>query len=248
MAEIQQCPVCHIFIHLDEKGRILNPNSNNYPRADESLIKGIRNPTERVLPHAPQRTKRYELVKYDIRLDKKDFVLAIDSYVVYPRHKCLCHWFQSTRLIAVRPTLENPLLILFAEKEGRWSNALRITREVKAWDGVSTYEDYLSNNIGENAHANDVLVKILVKGKPMEYYGVYEVHIHNGVLQGYYETEQRRVNIDYDNGSDAEKKMKEKQAVFEFLYSYTQTTVNPCCVASFQYDRKLGVAMTIIIC
>jgi hypothetical protein len=77
---------------------------------------------------------------------------------------------------------------------------------------------------------------------------VYEVHIHNGVLQGYYETERRSVNIDYDNGNDGEKKMKEKQAVFEFLYSYTQTTVDPCCVASFKYDPKLKVAMTIIIC
>jgi hypothetical protein len=119
---------------------------------------------------------------------------------------------------------------------------------VEAWDGVSTYEDYLSNNVGENADANDVLVKILVKGKPMEHYGVYVVEIYNGVLQGYYEIEQRSVNIDYDNGSDAEKKMKEKQAVFEFLYTHTQTTVDPCCVASFQYDPKLGVAMTIIIC
>jgi hypothetical protein len=41
MAEIQACPICHIFIHLNEKGRILNPKSKNYPRADKSLIKGI---------------------------------------------------------------------------------------------------------------------------------------------------------------------------------------------------------------
>jgi hypothetical protein len=232
-----------------EKGRIQNPKSKNYRKADESLIKDVRNLTESVLPHAPQRTTCYDLVKYDIRLDKKDFVLATDSYVIYPRHKCLYHWFQSTCLIAcaVLPALENPLLIPFKEKEGRWSHALHIMPEVKAWDGVSTYEDYLSNNVGENAYANDVLVKILVKGKPMEHYGVYEVHIYNGLLQAYYETKERSVNIDYDNGNDAEKKMKEKQVVFEFLYSYTQTVVDPCCVASFQYDLKLGVAMTIII-
>jgi hypothetical protein len=247
---MQACPICHIFIHLDNKGKIINPNSKNYPRADESLIKGISNPTESVLPHAPQRTNRSKLVKYDIRLDMKDFVLAIDSYLVYPRYKCLYHWFLSTSLIAcaVHPSLENPLLIPFPEKKGRWGHALHVTREVKAWDGVSTYQDYLSNNVGENADADDVLFKILVKGKPMEHYGVYEVHIHNGVLQGYYETEQKSVNIDYDNGSDREKKMKEKQVVFEFLYSHTQTVVDPCCVASFKYDPKLGVAMTIIIC
>jgi hypothetical protein len=76
---------------------------------------------------------------------------------------------------------------------------------------------------------------------------VYVVEIYNGVFQGYYETERSSVNIDYDNGSDAQKKMKEKQAVFEFLYTYTQTVVDPCCVASFQYDPVLGVAMRIII-
>jgi hypothetical protein len=183
----------------------------------------MRNSVESVLPPAPQRTKRSQLVKYDIRLDKKDFVLASDSYLVYPRHKCLYHWFLSTRLTAcaVHPSLENPFLTPFLEKKGRWSHVLRIAREVKAWDGVSTYQDYLSNNVGENADVNDVLVKIFVKGKPMEYYGVYVVEIYNGVLQGYYEIEQSSVNIDYDNGSDAEKKMKEKQAIFEFFYSYT---------------------------
>jgi hypothetical protein len=121
-----------------------------------------------VLPPAPQRTKRYELAKYYIRLDKKDFVLAIDSYLVYPKYKCLYHWFLSTGLIAcaVHPSLKKLLLTPFLEKEGSWNHALHITRKVKAWDGVSTYQDYLSNNVGENAEANDVLLKILVKGKP----------------------------------------------------------------------------------
>jgi hypothetical protein len=152
------------FIHLDAKGKIQNPNSKNYPRADESLIKGIHNPRESVLPHSPQRTARSELVKYDIRLDKKDFVLATDSYVVYPRYKCLYPWFLSNRLIAcaVHPTLENPLLIPFPEKKAGWSHALRVTREGKAWDGVSTYQDYLNNNVGENADVEDVTVNILV--------------------------------------------------------------------------------------
>jgi hypothetical protein len=244
MLEIQQYPMCHIFIHLDKNGRILNTNSNNYPRADESLIKGIQTHN---LPHAPQRTARYEIVKYDIRLDKKDFVLATDSYAIYSRNQCLYHWFQSTRLIAcaVHHTLQKQLLTPFREKEGEWRHVLHITREMKGWDAVSGYEDY-SNNVSANV-ANDVMLKILVKGKPMEHYGVYVVEIYNGVLQGYSEIEQRSVNIDYDNSSDAEKKMKEKQAVFEFLYSYTQTVVDPCCVASFKYNPKLGVAMTIII-
>jgi hypothetical protein len=55
---------------------------------------------------------------------------------------------------------------------------------VKTWDGVSTYEDYLSNNVGEDA-TKDVLFKILVKGKWMKHNGVYELHIYNGTIQGY---------------------------------------------------------------
>jgi hypothetical protein len=116
---------------------------------------------------------------------------------------------------------------------------------VKGWDGVSSYEDYL-NNVGENA-ANDVILKILVKGKPMEYNGVYELHILNGTIQQYYETKEKNINIHYADDHDAKKKMKEKQVMFEFLYNYNQTAGDPCCVASFQYDRVLGVVMTIII-
>jgi hypothetical protein len=57
MIEIQQCPVCHIFIHLDKNGRILNPYSDNYPEADPSFIRYIQNPDVRMLAQAPQRTE-----------------------------------------------------------------------------------------------------------------------------------------------------------------------------------------------
>jgi hypothetical protein len=41
--------------------------------------------------------------------------------------------------------------------------------------------------------------------------------------------------------------MKEKDVVFEFFYNYDQTISDPCCVVSFQYDLKLGIAMVVII-
>jgi hypothetical protein len=58
----------------------------------------------------------------------------------------------------------------------------------------------------------------------------------------------KNINIHYPDDNDGKKKMKEKQVMFEFLYNYNQTAKDPYCVASFQYDPKLGVAMTIIIC
>jgi hypothetical protein len=75
MAEIQACPVCHIFIHLDKNERILNPCSDNYPEA----------------PQAPQRTERYHTAARDIRLDKKNYILAKDtplprSSPLFPAH------------------------------------------------------------------------------------------------------------------------------------------------------------------
>jgi hypothetical protein len=39
MLEIQQCPVCHIFVHLDKNGKILNPYSDNPSKPEESFAR-----------------------------------------------------------------------------------------------------------------------------------------------------------------------------------------------------------------
>jgi hypothetical protein len=76
---------------------------------------------------------------------------------------------------------------------------------------------------------------------------VYEVELLNGVIQGYYETDNKKTDIKYSNDEDAKKKMKNKKYVFEFLYDYNKKTTDPCCVVSFEYDPLLGVAMTVLI-
>jgi hypothetical protein len=115
MLEIQQCPVCHIFVHLDENSKILNPYSNNYPEADLSLIRYTRDESARILPHAPERTNRRKIAVLDLRLDKKNFVLATDSYVLYPKDQCLYYWLGNGRLAAcaVHPDLQDVLLTPF---------------------------------------------------------------------------------------------------------------------------------------
>jgi hypothetical protein len=70
MAKIQPCPMCHIFMTL-KNGKIINQYSKNYPYLDESLMRYIQNPEERVLPHAPQKANRFHTILTDIRLDKK---------------------------------------------------------------------------------------------------------------------------------------------------------------------------------
>jgi hypothetical protein len=107
MTEIETCPVCHIYIHLSADGKILNPCSNNYPSADESLMRYIRNLMERVLPHAPQRTVRQIAVLGNTRLNKDKFVQAFDSFIIYPREQFLYYWLETPNLpaCAVNPTL-----------------------------------------------------------------------------------------------------------------------------------------------
>jgi hypothetical protein len=118
MVEIQQCPVCHIFVHLDKNGKILNPYSINYPFPDSSFFKCIRNEEERKLPHAPEKANRRKIAALDLRLDKKNYVLAIDSYVIYPKEQCLYYWFGDRHLAAcaVHLDLQGVLLTPFSQK------------------------------------------------------------------------------------------------------------------------------------
>jgi hypothetical protein len=249
MVEIQACPVCHIFIHL-KNGKILNPYNDIYPNADESLVMYVQKPKDRLLPHASERTIRYKKSKEDINLNKKDYVLAIDSYIIYPKEQCLYYWFSKEQqpivACAVRFDLQRMLLSPFWQKRGDWKHVLNIKRKLKSWDGVSSLESYFGN-IDEDMFAEDVDLTLLVYGKPILYDGVYELKLHNREIEGYHEIDMKKASIDYEDDNDVKNKMKENKLVFEFLYNYDQTITDPCCVVSFQYDPKLGVAMVVII-
>jgi hypothetical protein len=237
MVEIQQCPVCHIFIHLDKKGRILNPYSDNYPEADESLIRYIQNEDARVLPPAPQRTERYHTALRDIRLDKKNYILAKGNYVIYPKKQCLYYWFGTRRVVAcaVHDGLRDPLLIPFRQKQGQWRHLFKLTRKVVSWDGVSNFDDWLADS-SETAYAENATLN-----------GMYEVILENGVFTGYNEVNFKKTGIQYTNNDDVSKKMKNDLVAFEFLYNYDKNINDPCCMVGFQRDPKLGVAMIVLI-
>jgi hypothetical protein len=203
MTEIQACPICHIFIHL-KNGKILNPHNDIYPNPDESLVKYIGKERDKLLPQVPERTKCCYKSKEDIRLNKKDFVIAIDSYLIYPRDQCLYHWFSKEQPViacTVRPDLQSMLLSPFWQKAGDWKHVLNIKPKLKSWDGVSSLESYFGN-IGEDMYAEDVNLSMLVYGKPREYDGVYEVTLYNREIQGYREIDMKKTSIDYGNGND----------------------------------------------
>jgi hypothetical protein len=173
MMEIQECPVCHIFIHL-KKGEIINKNSNNWHKPDKSLVKYVKG--DKLLPHTATRTIRWEDSKTDARLNKKEYVLAKDSYIAYPRDECLYYWFSKGQPVvacAVRHDLQGVLLTPFMQKTGQWRRALNISRKVRSWDGVTSYKDYWGD-LSENAYVEDATLKMLVYGKPIFHDGVYE--------------------------------------------------------------------------
>jgi hypothetical protein len=117
---------------------------------------------------------------------------------------------------------------------------------VKGWDGVTSVEDYWGD-LSENANVEDVTLKMLVNGNPIFHDEVYEATLENRVIKGYNEIVMKKTSIHYGDDDDGRQKIKNKQAIFEFLYNYNQRIGHPCCVVSFEYDPILGIAMTVVI-
>jgi hypothetical protein len=111
---------------------------------------------------------------------------------------------------------------------------------------VSNFEDWLANT-SKTAYEENVTLKILVNRKRIIYHGVHEAILENGVFTGYNEVDLKKTSIQYTKNDDVSGKMKNDRAVFEFLYNYDKEINEPCCMVGFQYDRKLGVAMTVLI-
>jgi hypothetical protein len=246
MLEIQQCPVCHIFVRLDKNGKILNPYSDNPSKPDESLMRCIQNPDDRKLPLAPEKAKLRNIAAFDLRLDKKNFVLATDSYVIYPKDRCLYYWFGNRHLAAcaVHPDLQKVLLTPFLQKQ-EWKHVFRLTRKFVAFDGETTeLADYLGD-FSEDAYAEDKILTIDINGRPIKHHGLYKMKIKNGKIESYEETDREKISIRYSDEEDVREKLK--KVIFEFLYKYDKSINDPCCVVGFQEDAKLGVAMLVVI-
>jgi hypothetical protein len=241
MVEIQQCPVCHIFVRLDKNGKILNPLSDTPSVPDESLMRSIPNKEERMLPLAPEKAKRRKVAALDLRLDKKNYVVATDSYLIYPKDQCLYYWFKNKHLAAcaVHPDLQDVLLTPFPQKQ-EWKHVFRYTRKFKNWDGeVIELVEYLGD-FSENAYAEDMILTIDVNGRPIEHHGLYEMKIKNGIVEGYKKTNKEKISIRYTDE-------RVKKVTFEFLYNHDKSINDPCCVVAFEEDSKLGQAMTVVI-
>jgi hypothetical protein len=206
----------------------------------------IQNPDERKLPHAPEKAKLRKTAAFDLRLDKKNFVLAIDSYVIYPKDQCLYYWFGNRHLAAcaVHLDLQKVLLTPFSQKQ-ECKHVFKFTRKFVAFDGETTeLADYLGD-FSEDAYAEDNILTIDVNGRPIDHHGLYEMKIKNGKIEGYQETDREKIGIRYSDEKDVRDKLK--KVTFEFLYKYDKSINDPCCVVGFQEDPKLGVAMVVVI-
>jgi hypothetical protein len=204
---------------------------------------------ERMLPHAPERANRRKIAALDLRLDKKNYVMATDSYLIYPKDQCLYYRFKNGLLsgCAVHPTLQGMLLTPLSQKQGQLKYTFHMTRKFVAFDGEETeLEDYLGD-FSENAYAEDKILTIQINGRPIDHHGVYEMKLKNGSIEGYQETNREKTDIRYSDEEDARQKIKEGAVVFEFLYKYDKSITDPCCVVGFQEDPKLGGVMIVVI-
>jgi hypothetical protein len=211
----------HISVRLDKNCKILNPYSDNHPRADESLIRHVQNPDERKLPHPPERARLRNIGAVDLRLDKKNFVLATDSYVIYPKDQCLYYWFGKNHVVAcaVHPDLQNKLLTPLSQKQRRLKYTFHMTRKFVTFDGETTeLVDYLGD-FTENPYVDQIL-RIDVNGRPINHHGAYEMRLRNGSIEGYEERDKEKTDIRYTDEKDARSKIKEGGVVFDFLYRY----------------------------
>jgi hypothetical protein len=127
----------------------------------------IPNKEERMLAHAPERVNRRKIAVLDLRLDKKNYVLATNSYLIYPKDHCLYYRFKNGlhSACAVYPTLQGVLLTPLSQKRGQLKYTFHMTRKFVAFDGEATeLVDYLGD-FSENAYAEDQILTIQINSR-----------------------------------------------------------------------------------
>jgi hypothetical protein len=233
------CPVCLIPIRLTSEGKITNPHCDNPKLADKTIVKYVNSNIQKIFPTNTERDKNATDAMYSKIIDKKNYVLALDTQRISNKKECLYFWYSI-------PKLKSVLVILFTNKKNSWKYALVNTKKSNSWDenieSANHYLDHLYETIQE-----EFTFTIKANGKKNNYDEYMKYELMEMQLRAFRKLTKREVCRKKIIHPQKTIKRTKNRPEYEILYNRNQTVDDACCVVSIQMDEQLGTVMLLVV-